>query len=156
MLNDLSPIVSFDGTRLTVTRIVHPDRSERVAGRGLTLLPTTFTPDASVPLEPGHPPMVLYAPRGQGTMWSTAPVPAGTDFAQLFGPVRARLLMLLADPWSTTGLSAALGVTPSAVNQHLRLLHRTGLLMRRRYGRSVLYQRSSLADSLLLGEFRDT
>ena len=156
MLNDLSPIVSFDGTRLTVTRIVHPDRSERVAGRGLTLVPTTFTPDASVPLEPGHPPMVLYAPRGQGTMWSTAPVPAGTDFAQLFGPVRARLLMLLADPWSTTGLSAALAVTPSAVNQHLRLLHRTGLLMRRRYGRSVLYQRSSLADSLLLGEFRDT
>jgi DNA-binding transcriptional ArsR family regulator len=42
------------------------------------------------------------------------------------------------------------------VNQHLRRLHRTGLLMRRRYGRSVLYQRSSLADSLLLGEFRDT
>jgi len=62
--------------------------------------------------------------------------------------------MLLADPWSTTGLAVALGVTPSAVNQQLRLLHRTGLLMRRRHGRSVLYQRSSLADAVLLGEIQ--
>jgi hypothetical protein len=61
----------------------------------------------------------------------------------------------LAEPRSTSGLAVPPGVSPSAVNQQLRLLRRTGLPTRRRRDRSVLYQRSALADALLLGRFVD-
>ena len=42
-----------------------------------------------------------------------------------------------------------LGVTASAVNQHLRVLRDAGLLVSTRYGRSVLYLRSELGTALL-------
>jgi DNA-binding transcriptional ArsR family regulator len=48
------------------------------------------------------------------------------------------------------GLLARLfGVTPSAVSQHLTVLHRGGLIGRQRRGRTVLYQRSTLGLALL-------
>ena len=47
-------------------------------------------------------------------------------------------------------LARRLRVTPSAVSQHLRVLHATGLVTRARDGRQVLYRRSGLADRLLL------
>ncbi|MEU5995094.1 ArsR family transcriptional regulator [Spirillospora sp. NPDC047418] len=40
-------------------------------------------------------------------------------------------------------------MTPSAVSQHLRILHDAGLLTRARDGRHVLYRRSPLGDQLM-------
>ncbi|MFF5521620.1 ArsR/SmtB family transcription factor [Streptomyces coeruleorubidus] len=45
-------------------------------------------------------------------------------------------------------LARRLGVTPSAVSQHLRVLHATGLVTRARDGRRVLYRRSPLGERL--------
>ncbi|GAB2886825.1 hypothetical protein GCM10027074_64120 [Streptomyces deserti] len=45
-------------------------------------------------------------------------------------------------------LARRLGVTPSAVSQHLRVLHAAGLVTRTRDGRHVLYRRSPLGDQL--------
>ncbi|WP_347178083.1 metalloregulator ArsR/SmtB family transcription factor [Streptomyces sp. LX-29] len=64
---------------------------------------------------------------------------------------RARLLALLEEPLPTVELARRVGVTPSAVSQHLRVLYATGLVTRARDGRQVLYRRSALGDQLTTG-----
>ncbi|WP_425394632.1 ArsR/SmtB family transcription factor [Actinoplanes rectilineatus] len=59
------------------------------------------------------------------------------------------MLAALGEPASSTELAQRLGVTASAVTQHLRLLERAGLLTKARYGRSVLYYRSDLGEALV-------
>jgi DNA-binding transcriptional ArsR family regulator len=56
---------------------------------------------------------------------------------------------MLGEPASSTELAARLGVTPTAVNQHLRAMRSAGLLTTARRGRSVLYLRSDLGDRLV-------
>ena len=53
---------------------------------------------------------------------------------------------------TTTALARRLGVTPSAVSQHLAVLHRGGLVDKRRSGRAVLYQTTALGLALLGGD----
>ncbi|MFD0851949.1 ArsR/SmtB family transcription factor, partial [Actinomadura adrarensis] len=60
----------------------------------------------------------------------------------------AALLVLLDDALPTVELARRLKVTPSAVSQHLRVLHENGLVTRTRDGRHVLYRRSDLGDRL--------
>ncbi|MFI6484286.1 ArsR/SmtB family transcription factor [Nonomuraea sp. NPDC050663] len=45
-------------------------------------------------------------------------------------------------------MARALGITPSAVSQHLRVLRESGLVTRERSGRSVLYMTTPLGASL--------
>jgi DNA-binding transcriptional ArsR family regulator len=108
-----------------------------------------WTSSASAPISPDEPAMIIYLARGMGTLWETQPLPAPGALAGLLGAHRAGLLVQLATPTSSTELAARLGVTPSAVNQHLRALRAAGLLVGARHGRSVLYRRSELADRLL-------
>lgn len=56
-------------------------------------------------------------------------------------------MLLLGETLSTVEV-ARLRVTPSAVSQHLRVLHAAGLVGRARDGRHVLYRRSPLGDRL--------
>ena len=67
----------------------------------------------------------------------------------LLGAPRVRLLTALRSPATTTALARRLGVTPSAVSQHLAVLHRGGLVDKRRSGRAVLYQTTVLGLALL-------
>jgi len=67
----------------------------------------------------------------------------------LLGAPRARLLGALRWPATTSALARRFGVTPSAVSQHLGVLHRSGLVDRERSGRRVLYQASELGLALL-------
>ncbi|WP_092556724.1 winged helix-turn-helix domain-containing protein [Actinoplanes derwentensis] len=90
----------------------------------------------------------MYAARGQGAMWSAGARPDAGAVRELLGGTRAALLIALGEPGSSTELALRLGITTSAVNQHLRLLERAGLLNRARYGRSVLYYRSDLGEAL--------
>ncbi|MEV4347763.1 helix-turn-helix domain-containing protein [Actinoplanes sp. NPDC049596] len=79
-----------------------------------------------------------------------APV-AGADvngLARLIGANRARLLLALGDPRSTTQLAALSGLPPGAVGNHLKVMLDAGLVLRRRAGREVLYWRTALGDSL--------
>jgi DNA-binding transcriptional ArsR family regulator len=74
---------------------------------------------------------------------------ASGSLEDLLGAARARLLTALRSPATTTALAVRFGVTPSAVSQHLAVLHRTGLADRERSGRRVLYQASELGLALL-------
>lgn len=120
-----------------------------VEGRGLVLVPTCFARGASTYIDPGDTPVITYPARGRATMTeSLDPPPAGPALARLLGGPRARLLLLLDEPFSTTELARRLHVTPGAVSQHLRVLHDARLVNRARHGRVVLYARSALGDEL--------
>ena len=118
------------------------------SGRGLLLMPSIFAYKPVPPLVPEEPPALAYPSRGIATLW--APAPDGDDgaLASLLGSPRATMLRLLAEPLPTVDIARRLDVTPSAVSQHLKVLHATGLVTRARDGRYVLYRRSELGDRL--------
>ncbi|MER7761599.1 ArsR family transcriptional regulator [Streptomyces sp. NPDC097619] len=122
----------------------------RAGGRGLLLVPSVFAHKPAPPTGPEEAPSLLYPSRGVATLWSVgeAPGPGSPDLERLIGAPRTRLLALLAEPLATIELARSLRVTPSAVSQHLRVLHGTGLVARARQGRRVLYRRTPLGDAL--------
>ncbi|MFD5385101.1 ArsR/SmtB family transcription factor [Streptomyces sp. NPDC127074] len=118
------------------------------SGRGLLLLPSVFAHKPAPPVSPEEPPSLVYPSRGVATLWASAPTDGAPALVSLIGAPRARLLGLLDEPLPTVELARRLRVTPSAVSQHLRVLHATGLVTRARHGRQVLYRRSTLGDQL--------
>lgn len=72
--------------------------------------------------------------------------PAGLE--RMIGPNRARILIALDTPRSTTQLAALTDLPIGAVGNHLRILLDGGTVLRRRSGREVLYWRTSLGDAL--------
>jgi DNA-binding transcriptional ArsR family regulator len=119
-----------------------------IAGRGLVLLPTLFARGAQPLIDPHRPPTLIYPAYGRATLSETPPPPTAPALVRLLGRPRARLLLLLAEPASTTELAHRLDVTPGAVSQHLSVLHDAGLLSRTRSGRMVRYARTRLGDDL--------
>jgi DNA-binding transcriptional ArsR family regulator len=74
-----------------------------------------------------------------------------TALRDLLGPPRARLLLTLRSPATTTNPARSLEVSPAAISQHLAVLRRSGLVTRARTGREVLYEASDLGLALLAG-----
>jgi DNA-binding transcriptional ArsR family regulator len=118
------------------------------SGRGLLLMPSIFAYKPVPPLVPEEPPSLVYPSRGIATLWAPAPEGDNGALASLLGGPRARLLNALAEPMPTIDIARRLKVTPSAVSQHLKVLHATGLVNRARVGRYVLYRRSELGERL--------
>ncbi|WP_026414015.1 ArsR/SmtB family transcription factor [Actinomadura oligospora] len=135
--------------RLVIRAGLAPERVVDVAGRGLVLVPCLFLRGALTMIDEDLPPLISYPARGRGAVWDDT-VPAGpAALVGLVGARRAKLLVMLASPASTTDLARRLGVTPGAVSHHLTALRASGLLNRTREGRSVLYMRSPLGDQLV-------
>ena len=148
MFADLSPRIRLvDGVVEVAMSSVGFRRS--TAGEGLTLVPTLFTRNASAPISAAESPLIMYGARGVGTLWESERPATPDALVGLLGAVRTRLLVLLDAPASSTELAVRLGVTTTAVNQHLRAMRAGGLLTSARHGRSVLYLRSELGDGLL-------
>ena len=80
---------------------------------------------------------------------------AADGLARLVGANRARILVLLDEPHSTTQLAALTGLPLGAVGNHLRVLLDAGAVLRRRSGREVLYWRTSLGDALVASGFAE-
>jgi DNA-binding transcriptional ArsR family regulator len=120
---------------------------------GLVLMPTVFGwPDVSMRKATSTQATMMYPARGAATVWHAITDQlsgGGTAAEHLLGAARAGLLAALRCPSTTTVLARQLGVTPSAVSQHLTFLHRGGLLNRQRSGRAVLYSTSELGLALL-------
>lgn len=114
----------------------------------VTMLPTLVKWNHNLPNREEADLVVSYRARGRGKLAErqaeTMPALVG-----VFGRVRTELLLSLEEPASSTAISLFLGVTPSAVNQHLRALAAAGLLQKQRYGRYVLYARSPVAQELI-------
>ncbi|MCW7942548.1 hypothetical protein AAW14_10930 [Streptomyces hygroscopicus] len=125
-----------------------PESSVSIDGRGMVLLPTLFARGAQALIDPSRPPVLIYPARGRATLSEEPPPVTDDALARLLGRPRARLLVLLAEPASTTELARRLDVTPGAVSQHLAVLYDAGLLSRTRSGRTVRYARTALGDEL--------
>ena len=148
MFAGLAPTVDLADNVLTV-RLRSPVDYTRPTNGGLTLVPTAWTVHASTPISADEPPLILYGARGVGTLWEAQAPPAPGALTGILGTVRAGLLVALSTPASSTELAVRLGVTTTAVNQHLRTLRAGGLLVSARYGRAVLYHRSDLGDQFV-------
>jgi hypothetical protein len=149
MLEDLEPRARWRGGSFQVYAGQGLRHDIDVAGRGLWLTPALFVPHTVSPVGPDEPPAIAYRARGIGTLWETAPVHPAQALVDLIGAGRAGVLRALDGPTSTTELARRLGVTASAVSQHLAVLHRSGLLSKARAGRAVLYARTEVGDKLL-------
>ncbi len=69
----------------------------------------------------------------------------------MLGQTRAALLESLAEPASTHTLARRHGLAPSTVSEHLTALHHAGLITRRRYRHTVIYQQAPLGTELANG-----
>ncbi|MGW6917157.1 ArsR/SmtB family transcription factor [Kitasatospora sp. NPDC054939] len=153
---DMHPNLHWHDGVLDVHRMIGRFRVA-AAGRGLLLMPSVFAHKPAPPVSPDEPPSLVYPSRGVATLWDagTARTSGPRALSALLGTPRARLLALLDEPLPTVELARRLAVTPSAVSQHLRVLHGAGLVDRARDGRHVLYRRSPLGEGLATGAAPD-
>jgi DNA-binding transcriptional ArsR family regulator len=146
-LNDLHPGIRYRDGALEIDS---PDDVEVLArGRGLVVNPVAFGwPRVLACTNPHYRPAVSFPARGAAALWEPtsgngreASVPAG----------RLRILAALRTPASTTELAARVWLSPGAVSQHLRNLHRDGLVDATRAGRFVHYRLSDAGAAVLGG-----
>lgn len=166
LFSDLHPDLRWSGGTLTLTdNDQGPSPGKIMLGPdGVVLMPSVFNwPEVSLSLATSTQTVMLYPARGTATVWEGTVGDGGAreggawaggreEAAEaLLGAPRVRLLSALRSPATTTALARRLGVTPSAVSQHLAVLHRGGLVDKRRSGRVVLYQTTALGLALLRG-----
>jgi DNA-binding transcriptional ArsR family regulator len=147
----LHPDLRWRDGRLLLTNERRPANEVLNQGPGgLVLIPVVLgSPYVLIKNNTSTQTTVRYPARGRATLWTagTRPPPAGA--VRLLGRARAGLLEALRSPATTTDLARALGVTPSAVSQHLGILREGGLVARERSGRHVRYRTTTLGTSLL-------
>lgn len=147
---DLSPHVRWRGDSLELAKSCACVEDVSLDGRGLLLVPSALqSTNPNVIVEEGWQPTLIYPARGTGLLWEPDAECEPEALKRLIGGTRSQLLVALAKPRSTTDLSQALGVSAGGVSQHLSVLRDSGLVCSQREGRSVLYMRTELAESLI-------
>jgi DNA-binding transcriptional ArsR family regulator len=159
LFSDLHPDLRWSDGTLTLNDTDEGPSVFRVmlGPDGVVLMPSVFNwPLVSLSRATSTQTTLVYPARGAATVWHGGPAAEPETRAGdleavelLLGTPRARLLEALCSPATTSALARRLGVTPSAVSQHLAVLHRGGLVDRQRSGRTVLYQTSALGLALL-------
>ena len=153
----VGPQAAFTGLHQSIswdegTLYVHPTKKEPadvdLAGRGLLLIPSAFTwPNVWPRTDPPWDPAVVYPTSGIADLWAPDTRPEDA-LASLLGRRRAQVLFQLDRPASTLELAQRMGVGSGSVSEHLAVLRRAGLVMRRREGRRVIYARTARGDDL--------
>lgn len=117
---------------------------------GLILVPSAFAWGRVLTRAwPGDVPQLCYGARGVGTVFTRHHARPSDAVAAVIGRSRALLLAELAAPASTTELAERTGMSAGGVSEHLTALRGAGMVSAHRAGRSVLYARTAVADSLL-------
>jgi DNA-binding transcriptional ArsR family regulator len=152
-LVDLSPRIRWrsDGADGAIEIEGPTDERHRLDGEGLLFVPTVFGSPTSLgfQLERTWPYALIYTTRGTAALWETRRTGDPTALDRLLGRSRARLLRTLAEPMTTTRLSGRLRMSLGGVGDHLAVLRSAGLVTGSRSGRTVLYRRTALGDTLI-------
>lgn len=148
LFNELHSTVNWDDNTLRIVRR-QCDMSREGTGPGLLLIPSAFAAHVLTASRPPHPPQLAYPARGIGTLWEHRPVARADAIAAVLGRSRTVLLTELEAPASTTELAIRTGISAAGVSQHLTALRDAGMVSAHRAGRSVLYARTAVAESLL-------
>ncbi|MEU8243808.1 helix-turn-helix domain-containing protein [Actinoplanes missouriensis] len=128
--------------RLQINAFDYPPHD--ISGNRLLFVPVTMT-KGWVAWSAGRY-AVIY--RCSGLLAGTGATAAGA-LERLIGAGRARVLVELDPPKSTTQLVAITGQGLGSVGRHLKVLLEAGLVLRRRAGRSVLYARTPAGDAVV-------
>lgn len=145
LFEDLSPAVVLRERRLRIQQ--RTTATAELGPAGLLLSPSAFIwPRVATMVDP---PVLIYPARGTAALVGWRSADQDPAVARLIGSARAEILTMLGEPSSTTTLARRLRRSPGNVADHLAVLHRSGLLARRRAGRSVLYSRTPLGQALL-------
>jgi DNA-binding transcriptional ArsR family regulator len=130
--------------RIDIAALTGP--SHRIEGAELALVPNGFGGDW-LSLDPPRAYALHYPARGTAALREDiSPAPAGVE--RLIGRPRARLLRALHAPGSTSQLARQLTMSLGGTSTHLAILQQAGLVTRARSGRTVLYRRTPLGDTL--------
>lgn len=149
LFNDLHTSVSWDDNALRMAHRKQP-LIRTTAGTGLLLIPSAFTgPGLRTRTTLPDPPQLVYPARGVGTLWTARPAIRADALSAVLGRSRTLLLTELETPASTTQLAHRTGLSPAGVSQYLTALRKAGLVSAHRAGRSVLYARTTTAETLL-------
>lgn len=149
---DLHPDVHWTAEGLALD-LPTREREVQLGRGGLVLVPSVFNwPGIMVKMATTSRTTLRYPARGAAAVWEQdlGGPPSGA-LVGLLGRPRTMILRRLAVPATTVELARDLGVTPSAVSQHLAALLAGRLVARERQGRSVLYLRTPVADELCAG-----
>ncbi|MFI7144954.1 DUF5937 family protein [Nonomuraea sp. NPDC050022] len=146
----LDPAVAWTGERLHIDRPwCSMDRhGDGLHGDGLVLVPSAFYWPSVAVMSAPYQSMLVYPVLGVGTLWEQGPPPAPEALAALIGRSRARILLALAEPSTTSALAGRMSLTPGAVSQHLGVLSGGGLAVGMRVGKQVVYRRTAAGDTL--------
>ncbi|MFD3515214.1 DUF5937 family protein [Streptomyces sp. NPDC058657] len=153
LFSELHPRLAWAPPTLTLTTRSGWEERQQLDGRGLVLMPSLFCwPDLATGFDGPWQPALVYPARGIGALWSEqAAIGTPDALARLLGRARADVLCALGEPSSTSALALRLGLAPSSVSAHLTTLRDAGLLVSRRYGHQVLYERTPLGIALATG-----
>jgi DNA-binding transcriptional ArsR family regulator len=149
LFDDLHPDLSWNSGTL---KMLH---RQRVLCRddnapGLVLVPSAFAWNRVLTRAwPGDVPQLCYGARGVGTIFTRRHAQPSEAVAAVIGRSRALLLAELAAPASTTELAERTGMSAGGVSEHLTALRGAGMVSAHRAGRTVLYARTAVAESLL-------
>lgn len=143
-------VTGWDGETLTFQYPM--DRTLRLAGRGLTLIPSYFCTGAPVTLiDPELPPALVY-PIHHQPIGSTAAAKVPTWLVPLLSRTRAECLYVLVIPRTTSQLAIRLGVSIGTASKQAMILRNAGLITSVRDGGSVIHQVTALGMALLSDE----
>jgi DNA-binding transcriptional ArsR family regulator len=153
VLSELDPRARWTGDALVIDA---PSAGRyQLASAGLLLLPSVFVwPGLTAVIDPPARPALIYPARGIAELWQPASTNHSDALARLLGQTRAALLESLAEPAFTHTLARRHGLAPSTVSEHLTVLHHAGLITRRRYRHTVIYQKTSLGTELANGDHK--
>jgi DNA-binding transcriptional ArsR family regulator len=147
VVDGLHPRVRWRGNAVEITRT--GDGQAELDGSGVLFVPSVFSTSVAVFLDRPWPTAVVYPARGTAALWATDTGYAPGALAGLLGSARARLLVALAEPATTTQLVRVLGASLGATGDHLAVLRAAGLVAGTRAGRSVTYRRTAAGDALV-------
>ncbi|MBY8878609.1 ArsR/SmtB family transcription factor [Actinacidiphila acidipaludis] len=151
VLGSLHPSVRWSAGTLTVSHTFCAAEA-RLAGKGLVLVPSVFAwSSVATTLATPDTKQLIYPSRGWGSVWEESRAAVPEAVAAVLGRTRALLLAELHVPASTSELAGRTGLSAGGVNQHLTALRDAGIVSAHRVGRSVLYMRTAVAESLLAG-----
>jgi DNA-binding transcriptional ArsR family regulator len=149
MLNAIRPGMRWLGEgRLQVNPYDYPP--QELSGKRLLFVPVT--PGVGWVCWAADRNAVIYP--CSGVLADPDPTPVSDALGTLLGPARARILVLLDTPKSTTQLVALTGQGLGSVGRHLKVLLDSQLIRRRRDGRSVLYDRTPAGEILVGAQAR--
>lgn len=145
MFEGLAPEIGWDGDAVSL-EIRGYTLSFCTTGPPL-LTPCIFLDRPNVLLDLPTRAMFAYPARGRAAIWS--PPDSPRQPAELIGGRRRALIADLAYGRTTSDLARRHRLRASTVSYHLGLLHDADLVVRRRLGREVLYERTDRATAIL-------